>query len=69
MPEFDNIQTAFQWWIENVYPKLSSKDKKTSRFAKSDFLTNRPISEKRIKEIMLKYGTIEQKIIYTENNF
>jgi hypothetical protein len=59
MPEFDNIQNAFQWWIENVYPDLAPAEKLNLRYFKYKLLSNRPLSRDKMLEIMEKHSSTE----------
>ncbi|EAY28169.1 hypothetical protein [Microscilla marina] len=57
MQEFDTIEEAFRWFLENEYPKLSSKQKLEIKDAKYSFYKEgRKVSEKRMKRILSDYG-------------
>jgi hypothetical protein len=64
MPEFQDFKSAFQWWLENVYPDLPSEEKVKLRFTKSDFVKGKTVSSDLIHQILEKYGEIELLIKY-----
>lgn len=67
MPAFTNLNEAFQWWIENIYPDLEPNEKENLRYFKYNFLKNRPISEDKMREMMSK-GCSLKEIIKIEKN-
>jgi hypothetical protein len=64
MPEFQDFKSAFQWWLDNVYPDLPSEEKLNLRKTKYAFLNNRTVSNDLIQEIMKKYGRVEISVKY-----
>jgi hypothetical protein len=67
MNEFDNIEQIFGWFIENVYPTLTSEEKAKLKDAKYEFTKKRSISKKRMQRILDEYG--EVKMIYHLKKF
>ena len=66
MKQFASVSEAFEWWCKNIYPSLSpdvKKGKYTSAW--KDFTYQQGISEKRMKEILSKFGNVDVKIIVT----
>ena len=63
MPEFQDFKSAFQWWLENVYPDLPSEEKFQLRYKKRDFLKNpNSVSDDKIQEILRKYFDVKLQI-------
>ncbi|HAS39302.1 MAG TPA: hypothetical protein DCS93_02430 [Microscillaceae bacterium] len=63
MPQFQTIEQAFEWFLENVYPNLSSEDKHILRNAKYAFYKeDLKISTKRMNRILREYSTF--KVMY-----
>ena len=63
MQEFNSIKEAFAWFIENIFPKLPSPDKRKLKDTKYIFTQGRTVSEIKMKEILEKYGfEIEVKV-------
>ncbi|EAY24750.1 hypothetical protein [Microscilla marina] len=62
MKEFDNIEQIFGWFIENVYPTLTSEEKRKMKDAKYEFQKRGNISKKKMQAILDQYGEI--KMIY-----
>lgn len=65
MNEFDNIEQIFGWFIENVYPTLTSEEKRKMKDAKYEFTKRGSISTKRMQRILDEYGKV--KMIYHLN--
>lgn len=65
MNEFDTIEELFGWFIDNVYPTLTSEQKKKIKDAKYEFTKRGNISNKRMRRILEIHGQI--KIIYHMN--
>jgi hypothetical protein len=63
MPEFTNLNDAFQWWIENIYPDLKPEEKENLRYFKYNFLKNRPISEDKMRAMMTKDCNLKEIVI------
>jgi len=65
MPQFDTIEEAFEWFLENVFPKLSSDEKRELKDAKYNFLTKgRSMSQKQILKILNEYGELKTHFTY-----
>jgi hypothetical protein len=64
MKTFSSVQEAFDWWVKNLYPTLTPEMKKGKAVqAMQDFIYERGISEKRMKEILVEYGHFEIETI------
>jgi hypothetical protein len=63
MPEFTNLNDAFQWWIENVYPDLEPIVKENLRYHKYNFLKSRPLSEDKMREIISSTSNFKEIIL------
>ena len=60
MKTFNSVKEAFDWWVKNLYPTLSPEMKKGKAVqAMQDYIYERGISEKRMKEILIEYGHFE----------
>lgn len=71
MKQFESINEAFGWWLKNVYPQISPEEKKGKlTYAWRDYTHKLGISEKRMREILAQYGTIEVRTLvnYTPND-
>lgn len=56
MQEFNTIEEAFRWFLENKFPELPTEDKIALRDAKYCFYKEgKKVSEKRMKRIMTQY--------------
>jgi galactose-1-phosphate uridylyltransferase len=66
MPEFTNLNDAFQWWIDNIYPDLEPAEKDTLKHFKYNFLKGRSLTKDKIFEILEKYGKLEISIKYSK---
>jgi hypothetical protein len=67
MKSFETIREAFDWWIKNIYPTLSPELKKGKPVtAWRDYTHNLGISETRMRDILIEFGSFEIKtsIIY-----
>ncbi|HAS45904.1 MAG TPA: hypothetical protein DCS93_35810 [Microscillaceae bacterium] len=65
MPQFQTIEQAFEWFLENTYPQLTTEQKQKLRDAKHDYTTGRSkVSQKRMMRIMDEYGEFEIQYIY-----
>ncbi|MEO6281801.1 MAG: hypothetical protein ABIN80_19425 [Dyadobacter sp.] len=64
MKTFSSIEEAFDWWVKNLYPTLTPEMKKGKAVqAMQDYIYERGISEKRMKEILVEYGHFEIETI------
>jgi hypothetical protein len=64
MPQFNDLKTAFAWWLENEYPNLPSEDKNTLKIVKHDFLKRNRVSSDKIQAIMAQYGDFKITVEY-----
>ena len=65
MPQFQTVEQAFEWFLEKVYPNLSSEDKHTLRNAKYEYYKEGiRVSHKRMIRIMNEYGDFETLYAY-----
>lgn len=64
MPQFNDLKTAFTWWLENEYPDLPTEDKNSLKVVKYDFLKRNKVSSDKIQAIMAKYGDFKMIIEY-----
>jgi len=63
MKEFKSTEEAFVWFLENVFPKLSTKDKIKLKDVKYCYYSeDRKVSEKRMKRVLSEFGDFE--IVY-----
>ncbi|WP_299457952.1 hypothetical protein [uncultured Microscilla sp.] len=63
MQEFDTIEEAFRWFLENVFPELPTTSKVKLRDVKFSYYSeDRKVSEKRMKRVLSEYG--EFKTVY-----
>ena len=68
MPQFDTIEEAFEWFLENIFPKLSGDEKRKLKDAKYNFLTEgRSMSQKRMLKILNEYGELKTHFTYDSN--
>jgi len=68
MPQFDTIEEAFEWFLENVFPKLSGDEKKKLKDAKYDFLARRDkMSQRRMLRVLNEYGELKTHFTYHSN--
>ena len=57
MPQFQTIEQAFEWFLENVFPTLPTEEKIKLRTAKYSFYKEGlNVSKKRMARIMNEYG-------------
>ncbi|NIJ51135.1 hypothetical protein [Dyadobacter arcticus] len=64
MKTFGSVKEAFDWWVKNLYPNLTPEMKKGKAVqAMQDYIYERGISEKRMKEILIEYGHFEIETI------
>ena len=57
MPQFQTIEQAFEWFLENVFPTLPTEEKRKLRTAKYSFYKEGlSVSTKRMSRIMNEYG-------------
>ena len=57
MPQFQTVEQAFEWFLENVFPTLSTEEKLKLKDAKYGFYKEGiRISHKRMVRIMNDYG-------------
>jgi len=60
MPQFDTIEDAFSWFLENVFPELPTETKIKLKDVKYDFKSKRHnFSQKRMTRILNEYGTFK----------
>ncbi len=61
MPQFQSIQQAFEWFLENVYPNLPAEQKtSTLRGAKHTYYKEGgKVSTKRMKRILEQFCKYE----------
>ena len=54
MPQFQTIEQAFEWFLENVYPELPTEKKTNAlRVVKSTYYKGeKGVSEKKMKSIL-----------------
>ncbi|WAC10488.1 hypothetical protein [Dyadobacter pollutisoli] len=67
MKSFETIREAFDWWIKNIYPTLPPELKKGKPVtAWRDYTHKLGISETRMRDILIEFGSFEIKtsIIY-----
>ena len=66
--EFDTVEKAFQWFLENIYPSLSTEEKKQIKDAKHDLKRGKTVSEGKMKEILTSQDfKIQVKVLYEKN--
>lgn len=57
MPEFNTLPEAFEWFLENVYPDLPTKEKSSLRRVKHAYYkTDEKVSEKRMRRVLGEYS-------------
>ena len=57
MPQFQTIEQAFEWFLENVFPELPTEDKRKLKDAKYSFYKDGlKVSTIRMKRILSEYG-------------
>jgi hypothetical protein len=60
MPQFQTLEQAFEWFLENTYPNLSTEEKQTLRNAKYNFYKEgMRVSHKRMTRILNEYGKFQ----------
>lgn len=60
MPEFKTLPEAFEWFLENIYPKLPTEQKTPLRAARHSFYKEgKKVSEKRMKRILDEHSNYE----------
>jgi len=60
MPEFPTLTEAFEWFLENVYPNLSSEEKYKLKDAKYDFYKEgKKVSVNRMTRVLKEYSDFE----------
>lgn len=66
MKHFTSMEEAFKWWITEIYPALPP-NRKTGHLKNAwrDYTYNLGISEKRMKQILSEFGTVDVKTIVT----
>ncbi|EAY28171.1 hypothetical protein [Microscilla marina] len=68
MQEFDTIEEAFRWFLENDFPNLSSEDKVKLKDVKYSFYKEgRSLSKKKMVNVMEKYGEFKTVYKYGSN--
>lgn len=67
MPQFETIEQAFEWFLENVFPKLPTEEKRKLRTVKYDFYKEGlNVSTKRMTRVMNEYGNFVTWYEYQE---
>ena len=57
MPQFQTIEQAFEWFLENTFPELPTEDKRKLKDAKYSFYKEGlKVSTIRMKRILNEYG-------------
>ena len=60
MPQFQSIEQAFEWFLENTYPHLSTEKKQELRNARYSFYKEgKKVSHKRMTRILNEYGKFQ----------
>lgn len=63
MPQFQTLEQAFEWFLENVYPNLPPKDKHALRNVRySYYKEGMKVSTKRMNRVLNEYSSFE--VIY-----
>lgn len=63
MIKFTSVEDAFKWWIDNIYKALPADQKKGKyTTAWRDYTHKLGISEKRMREILSEFGSIDVKV-------
>jgi hypothetical protein len=64
--DFKNIAEAFEWFMNNVYPGLSTEHKLKLKDVKYDYYhpSNRNVSEKRMRRVLNEHGKVEDIVRY-----
>ncbi len=64
MPEFQTIEQAFEWFLENVFPILPTPEKRKLKNVKYDFYKEGlKVSHKRMVRVMNDYAKFDT--VYT----
>ena len=68
MKTFTSMEEAFEWWLKTVYPGIPA-DQKEGRYRNAwrDYTFKKGISQKRMKQILSDFGSVEEKTIITFN--
>ncbi|EAY30569.1 hypothetical protein [Microscilla marina] len=67
MPEFKTLHDAFEWFLENVYPQLSSEQKRRLKDVRYDFYAEgRKVSVNRMNRFLHEFSDFEN--IFRVNN-
>lgn len=57
MPQFQTIEQAFEWFLENVFPELPTPDKRKLKNVKYDYYKEGlKVSHKRMVRVMNEYA-------------
>jgi hypothetical protein len=65
MPQFQTIEEAFEWFLENTFPELPTEDKRKLKDAKYAFYKDGlKVSTIRMKRILSEYGNFETYHIF-----
>ncbi|EAY31303.1 hypothetical protein [Microscilla marina] len=64
--DFKNVAEAFEWFMNNVYPGLSTAHKLKLKDVKYDYYhPNRTgVSEKRMRRVLSEHGKVEDIVRY-----
>ena len=68
LPKFTDKNEAFKWFLDNIYPGLPTEDKKSIWVARDNFVHKGSISEKKVIEILGKYGHVKREFIFIPNS-
>jgi hypothetical protein len=67
MPQFNDLKAAFEWWLENEYPKLSSAEKQSLKSLRNDFVNHdQAVSDKRLREVLSRYFDVKTVVFLEE---
>ena len=67
MQEFNSLQEAFAWFIENTFPKLPTPEKRKLKDIKYVFTQGKYVSERKMLEIFEKYGFEVEIKVFLKN--
>lgn len=60
MPEFPTLTQAFEWFLENIYPKLPPEEKYKLKDARYDFYKEgKKVSVNRMTRVLSEYSDFE----------
>mgnify|MGYP001029930422 CR=1 FL=1 len=68
MPQFQTVDEAFGWFLVNVFPTLSTEEKRKLRTAKYNFYKEGlGVSKARMKRVLNEYGELMTLYEYKVN--